>query len=192
MKIAVATNMGGLKDEISPVFGRCQNFTIIEAEDREIKDVRVVPNRYAGGVSGVGIQVAQFIVEQGANVAIAGNYGPNVTNVLNQARIEMIIASGQVEDAVKKYLYKELRPIEGPTSQPQMPYGGGMGRGRGGGRGMGGGMYGGQRPFQQPPQPFQPAQPASKDEEIQMLERQAEDLQKQLDAIKKRIEELKR
>lgn len=163
----MATNKGGLDDTISPVFGRCQTFTIIEVDGEDIKDVSILPNQYASGVSGVGIQAGQFIAQQGVKVVIAGNFGPNVSAVLSQAGIEMIVAQGKVGDVVRKYINKELKPIQ--TSQ--MPFG------------MGRGIY--------MPQPFQPVRGISKQQEIGMLEQQMKGLEKQLEQIKKRIEELK-
>lgn len=166
----MATSKGGLDDSISPIFGRCQTFTIVEVNGKEIRDAKILPNRYASGISGVGIQAGQFIVQQGAKVAIAGNFGPNVSAVLSQAGVEMIVAQGNVKDTIKKYLNKDLEPLQ--TSQ--IPFG--MGRG------MGRGMY---MPY------FQPMQGTSKQQEIDMLEQQMKGLEKQLEQIKKRIEELK-
>jgi len=170
----VATNKGGLDDAVSLVFGRCQTFTIVDVDGKEIKNATILPNQYASGVSGVGIQAGQFVVQQGAKVAIAGNFGPNVSAVLSQAGVEIIIAQGNVEDVIKKYLNKELKPMQAP----QMPFGMGIGR-----RGTGKWMYA--------PQPLQPTQRISKQQEIQMLEQQIKGLEQQLEQIKKRIEELR-
>ena len=38
MKICVATNQGGLDDTVSAVFGRCQTYTFVDVEGKEIKD----------------------------------------------------------------------------------------------------------------------------------------------------------
>jgi len=140
----VATNKGGLDDSISPIFGRCQTFTIVEVNGKEIRDAKILPNQYASGVSGVGIQAGQFIVQQGIRAVIAGNFGPNVSAVLSQAGVEMIVAQGNVDM----------------------------------GRGMGRGIY---MPY------FQPMQGTSKQQEIDMLEQQMKELEKQLEQVKKRI-----
>ena len=182
MKIIVATNRGGLEDDVSPVFGRCQTFTIIEAEGSEIKNVEVVPNQFANAVHGAGIQAGQWVVSQKAKAVIAGNFGPNVSSILQQAGIEMIVAQGKVKEVVEKYLRGELRsPSTPPSPYPYQPY---------------------QPPYQpyQPmpsypyyPPPPPPAIPSmSKEEEIKMLEEELRRIEDMLSAIKKRLEELKK
>jgi len=182
MKIIVATNKGGLEDNVSPVFGRCQTFTIIEAEGSEIKNVEVVPNQFANAVHGAGIQTAQWVVSQGAKAVIAGNFGPNVTAILQQAGVEMITAQGNVKEVVEKYLRGELRPSSTPPPSPY-PY----------------------QPYQPPYQPYQPMPPypyyppspppaapfMSKEEEIKMLEEELRRIEDMLNEIKRRLKELK-
>ncbi|MDI6916510.1 MAG: NifB/NifX family molybdenum-iron cluster-binding protein [Thermoplasmatales archaeon] len=182
MKIVVATTKGGLEDNVSPVFGRCQTFTIVDVEGKEIKNSEIVPNSYAGAMSGAGIQAGQFAVSKGANVVIAGNYGPNVSTVFSQANVEMIPAQGKVDDVIKKYLNRELKATTQATAQPQIKFG--MGQGMGGGMGMGRGMM-----YQPVPQPFMPMQ-MPKEQAKQMLKQQINGLEQQLKQMKKRLEEL--
>jgi predicted Fe-Mo cluster-binding NifX family protein len=163
MKILVATTKGGLDDTVSPVFGRCATFTIIHVTEKRIEDTKIVPNRYAGGTGGVGIQVAQLAVNEKVNVVIAGTFGPNAANVLAQAGIEMVPVSGiAVKDAVMGYLNKELAASTGVPGVtgfgPGMGWGRGRGRGRARGRGGGGGGRGMGRYYSQPPfmPPIQP------------------------------------
>jgi len=181
MKIIVATNRGGLEDDVSPVFGGCQTFTIIEAEGSEIKNVEVVPNQFANAVHGAGIQAGQWVVSQKAKAVIAVNFGPNVSSILQQAGIEMIVAQGNVKEVVEKYLRGELRsPSTPPSPYPYQPY---------------------QPPYQpyqpMPPYPYYPPPPPampsmSKEEEIKMLEEELRRIEDMLSAIKKRLEELKK
>jgi len=183
MKIIVATNRGGLEDDVSPVFGRCQTFTIIEAEGNEIKNVEVVPNQFASAVHGAGIQTGQWVVSQGAKAVIAGNFGPNVTAILQQAGVEMITAQGKVKDVVERYLRGELKSsfVPSPSMQP-MQY-----------------SY---PPFSYPP-PYPPHYPPSyypnypptqmsKEEEMKIIEEELQRIEDLLSAIKKRLEELKK
>ncbi|MCK4247318.1 MAG: NifB/NifX family molybdenum-iron cluster-binding protein, partial [Methanomicrobia archaeon] len=86
MKIAVSTMNGGLEDSVSPMFGRCRNFTFVDIEGKEIKNTTVEQNQFAGAVGGAGIQAAQFIISEGADVIIAGNFGPNASSVFSQSK----------------------------------------------------------------------------------------------------------
>ncbi|MFW5912268.1 MAG: NifB/NifX family molybdenum-iron cluster-binding protein [Candidatus Hadarchaeota archaeon] len=134
-KIVVATQQGGLEDQVSPVFGRCQTYTVVEVEEGKIKNSRVFQNEYINTMSGAGIQAAGFVTNQNAEAVISGNFGPNVTSVLNQSGVKMVPVSGMnVKEAVENYLQGELQPV----SQATIPAKRGIGRG--GGRGMGGEM----------------------------------------------------
>lgn len=130
-KIAVSSNQGGLEDQVSSVFGRCQTFTLVEAEGNQIKDSEIVQNQYANERSGAGIQAAGFIANQGVEAIIASNFGPNVTSVFNEADIKMAPASGMsVRDAVQKYLKGDIKIVTQATASAKAG-GGGMGRGMG-------------------------------------------------------------
>ena len=120
MRILVATNVGGLDDNVSMVFSRAPTFTIIDTDGKEIKNVEVVPNQFANAVHGAGVQVGQYIISLGINVAIAGNFGPNVSSILSQAGIQTIATQGRVRDVVEKLLQGEV-PSSLPSSLPLPP-----------------------------------------------------------------------
>ncbi len=202
MKVAVATQQGGLSDQVSPMVGRAPTFTLVEVEDRKIKNSSVLQNQFAQSASGAGIQAAQMLVNQGIEAIIGGNFGPNLANVFSQAGVKMYQVQGEsVENAVNKLAKGELSPAPSATAPGHA--GMGMGRGMGGGRGMGmrqsmpqGGMTPPTQPQQGPstgPQAQAPnsgASQMSKEQELQMLNRQAQALEQQLNQIKKRVEEL--
>jgi len=171
MRILVATNVGGLDDNVSMVFSRAPKFTIIEAEGNEIKSVDVIPNQFANAVHGAGIQVAQFIASQGINVVIGGNFGPNVSSILGQYGIQMISAQGRVRDVVEKFLKGELTAQ--PTGIATMP----------------------PPPPATPPTtpPAMPAMPPEQpiEERIKMLEEQIARIEDLVNEVKKAIKELK-
>ncbi|RLI91184.1 MAG: dinitrogenase iron-molybdenum cofactor [Candidatus Altiarchaeales archaeon] len=187
MRICIATNQGGLEDQVFPVFGRCPTFTFVDMEDKEIKNVEVIPNEFAGAMGGAGIQAAQLVTNKGANVVIAGNYGPNAYPILNQAGISVVSAQGNVKEVVMKHVNGELPEI----TQSTAPRFGGMGMGRGGGRGMGRGR--GRGMWSTPAQASSTTlPPQTKEQELQMLKTRVEQLEEQLNEIKKRIDELKK
>lgn len=200
-KIAVATQKGGLEDQVSSVFGRCQNFTFVETEDGEIRNSEVVANQYANATGGAGIQAAGFISKQGVDAVIAGDFGPNISSVLNQPGIKMVPATGiSVRKAVEKYLAGETQPVTEttPSSVPNSSRRGGRGGGRGMGRGMGRRAM--KRQIQQPPvrtsqqqteQTTTEKQEAEEDR-IQKLEERMKNLENHLEKISKGLEDLKR
>jgi len=151
LKVAVASQgQGGLNDMVSPMFGRCPTFTIVEIENGEIKGVNVVPNQAAYAMQGAGIAAVQALANMGVNAILAGSFGPNAFAVCSQAGIQMIqVQPGtRVEDAVQSFISGKLRPVSAPTAPmhrgigfapgpPSVGAGVGAGPGVGMGRGMG-------------------------------------------------------
>ncbi|MGC9530472.1 MAG: NifB/NifX family molybdenum-iron cluster-binding protein [Candidatus Bipolaricaulaceae bacterium] len=147
--VVVATGRGGLEDQVSPVFGRAETFTVVEVDGGEVKRATVIPNPHKDAPSGAGIQAAQLVAAKSPRAALAGNFGPNVSGVLGQAGVEQVPAAGMaVRQAVESYLAGQLPTAAGPTPGPGAGFGApgmGLGTGRGGGRGMGRGAGGGRR-----------------------------------------------
>ncbi|MBN2251775.1 MAG: NifB/NifX family molybdenum-iron cluster-binding protein [Candidatus Altiarchaeota archaeon] len=212
MKILVATGSGGLKDNVSPAFGRCASYTVVESAEGKITAVAIENNPFASAAGGAGIQAAQYAVDKKVKAVIAGNFGPNASDVLTQAGIDKIAAQGNVKDVVERYVKGALKPVSGPTaplkgglSQDGSPgqatgpgfgmgFGGGMGRGMGMGRG--GGMRGGRgmgigRSMPVIQQPIETV-PKTGDEQIALLEEQVGSLATQLVEVKRKLDELKK
>ncbi len=148
MKIAVASSgPGGLEDTVSPVFGRCPTFTIVEVTGNEITSTRVMENPAMNAPGGAGIQIANTLVREGINAVIAGNFGPNATPIFINEGVDLIpLQNISVREAVMKYLNKEITSVQAPPSAGAGPAPGmGMGMGRGMGRGMGAGRGMGRR-----------------------------------------------
>ncbi|HDH91415.1 MAG TPA: dinitrogenase iron-molybdenum cofactor [Candidatus Aenigmarchaeota archaeon] len=129
MKIAIASTGKELESNVSLVFGRAPYFLIVEVEGNEIKNYKVIENPAVNAMGGAGIQAAQLIANEGVEVVIAGNIGPNALNVLQQVGIKVVsMPNLKVKDAIEKFL-------KGEVPAPQFPTPGirpGMGRGFGG------------------------------------------------------------
>ena len=187
--IVIATQgPGGLDDLVSPVFARASTFTIVEAINGEIKNVRVEQNPAVMAPSGAGIQVAQLVAGFGANVVIAGGVGPNAHQALASLGIRIIsgISGVPVRKVLDDYFSGRLSstmpgpmpPLPSTPRQPSAPY---------------------------PPVSYPPIAPPlppqvqtpytfgfpSKDFELKMLESMKRFLEEQLKLINDRIKELK-
>jgi predicted Fe-Mo cluster-binding NifX family protein len=108
-RIAVATNgKDGLEDAVSQVFGRANTFTIIDIEDGEIGEVKIIENPAASYQHGVGPLVVKKLADSKVNVVIAPEFGPGASTLLKQHQITMIsakpdtIVKNTIEDALKK------------------------------------------------------------------------------------------
>ncbi len=130
MKVAFATEKGGMDDVVAPIFGRVRSFTIID----DAGNVEIVQNPGFEAQRGAGISAAQMLISKGVNVVVAGSFGPNVAPMLAQAGIEVRqIAGKTVRDA-----YNEVKAGGGagapPSSLNTVPPGYGWGPGCGFGR----------------------------------------------------------
>ncbi len=209
MKICVTATAGDLSAQVDPRFGRCQYFVIVDSETMAFE---AMANEAIAAPGGAGIQAAQTMVNKGVDVVISGNIGPNAFQVLSTAGVKIATgAYGTVQEATEMYKSGKLGETGASTVAAHagmgatapggglgMGMGMGGGRGGGGGQGMGRGMGRGMGPGMQQPMPSQaqapqaPITPRTKGEEIGELSNMANRLEKDLEEVKKRIEELKR
>jgi predicted Fe-Mo cluster-binding NifX family protein len=203
---------GDLNAQVDPRFGRCQYFVFVDSDTMAFE---AMPNEAIAAPGGAGIQAAQTVVNKGANMLISGNIGPNAFQVLSTAGVKIATGvNGTVKEAVEMYKNGGLSETGGSTVAAHAGMGVsagtgagfgmgiGMDGGRGGGKGRGMGMgrgvgFGMQQPMPSQPQaqaqaPQAPIAPKTKEEEIEQLSSMASRLEKGLEEVKKRIEELKR
>jgi len=104
MRIAVsADDKNGLDSVVSPHFGRCPYYILVDVEGREVKDVRAVDNPYYGNHAPG--QVPGFINDQGVNVMLTGGMGGRAIAFFEQYGIEAVTgAAGTVRRALEQYL----------------------------------------------------------------------------------------
>lgn len=140
MKIALATQQGGLEDEISQIVGRTPTFTIVTLENDTISDTEVIQNQFSGARSGAGIQAAQMLSDKGIDGIIGGNFGPNLAKVFNQSGVSMYqYQGGTVKEAIRQLIEGNLTETGGATESagrgkgPRTGSGGSAGAGRGSG-----------------------------------------------------------
>jgi predicted Fe-Mo cluster-binding NifX family protein len=200
LKVAVSATGGNLDSTVSPRFGRCPYYVIVDTEKMSFE---AIPNTSMSAPSGAGIGAAQLVAERGVEAVLTGAVGPNAKAVLSQTGIKMVTGTqGSVRQAVEAFKSGSLKPEPTVGYGQRSFYGGrgtgsGMGMGQGMGRGMGRrmgmgrgmGMY----PYQPPPQTNAQSSPApmTKEQEREALSEHIKELEKQLNEVKKRLEELK-
>jgi predicted Fe-Mo cluster-binding NifX family protein len=104
MRIAVsADNKNGLDSVVSPHFGRCPHFVLVDLEGHDVEQVREVDNPYYGNHQPG--QVPAFIHSLGANVMLAGGMGGRAIMFFQQLGVEGVTgAYGTVRQSVEHYL----------------------------------------------------------------------------------------
>ena len=195
MKVAVSSTGPDLDATVSPRFGRCPYFVIVETATMGYE---TIPNNSANNASGAGIAAAQEVANKGVSAVLTGRFGPNASQVLSQVGIKMVTgAGGTVKQAVEAFKNGGLNEAPSIPAGQSLGYGRGMGggRGAGGGRGTGRGMGRGmgiRTPYTAPQPGYEaPLAPTSPDEVKETLKRHLTDLETQLKEVKKRLEELK-
>jgi len=143
MKIAVSSSGNSLDSQIDPRFGRCAYFLIVDTDDM---DFETFDNESIALGGGAGIQAAQFVASKGAKAILTGNVGPNAVKTLGAAGVEVFVGqNGTVGEALERYKSGSLQSTSTPNVADHHGMGGSGGGGRGvggsgsGGRGMGGG-----------------------------------------------------
>ena len=105
----------GLDSVVSPHFGRCPYFILVDVEGRDVCEVNSVENPYFGDHQPG--QVPAFIHDQNANVMLAGGMGGRAIQFFQQFGIQAATgASGTVRMALERYLGGELAEAEACAS----------------------------------------------------------------------------
>jgi predicted Fe-Mo cluster-binding NifX family protein len=109
MRIAVsADDKNGLDSVVSPHFGRCPHFVLVDLDDHDVKEVREVDNPYYGHHQPG--QVPALIHSLGANVMLTGGMGGRAIMFFQQFGIEGVTgAYGTVRHSVERYLGGQLK-----------------------------------------------------------------------------------
>jgi len=109
MRIAISTDDNkGLDSVVSPHFGRCPYYVLVDLEERQVRQVSAVENPYYGQhAPGV---VPEFIHNQGADVMLTGGMGGRAIAFFQQYGIEPVTgASGTVRHTLEQYLRGALQ-----------------------------------------------------------------------------------
>jgi predicted Fe-Mo cluster-binding NifX family protein len=112
MRIAIsADDSNGLDSVVSPHFGRCPYYVLVDLDGRKVGQVRAVESPdYGQHQPG---QVPGFINSQGANVMLAGGMGRRAIGFFQQYGIQAVTgANGTVRHALEQYLGGALQGAE--------------------------------------------------------------------------------
>jgi predicted Fe-Mo cluster-binding NifX family protein len=108
-RIAVsADDSNGLDSVVSPHFGRCPYFVLVDVEGCEVHDVDVVDNPYYSRHQPG--QVPKFINERDVDVMLTGGMGRRAIGFFEQFGVHAVTgASGSVRHSLERYLGGSLQ-----------------------------------------------------------------------------------
>jgi predicted Fe-Mo cluster-binding NifX family protein len=107
IRIAIATReYKGLKDRVSRVFGKAKTFTIVDIENGEYKNVRIIDNPGATYNQGSGPIASKTIAEFKVNLVIASQLGPGASELLKSHKVDKFLTEcdSTVAEAIEKAL----------------------------------------------------------------------------------------
>ncbi len=107
IRIAFATEKGGLDDMIAQRFGRAPTITVVEVDEKtgEILKVEVHENPGYSAGSGAGVKAAQKIGDLKAKILVGPTPGPNAYAALQYLGVKVIPLIGTtVRNALEKVL----------------------------------------------------------------------------------------
>ncbi|MGC9334300.1 MAG: NifB/NifX family molybdenum-iron cluster-binding protein [Anaerolineae bacterium] len=109
MRIAVsADSKQGLDSVVSPHFGRCPHFILVDVDGTEVREVREVDNPFYGHHQPG--QVPGLIASLDASVMLTGGMGGRAITFFQQYGIEGVTgAYGTVRQSVERYLGGQLK-----------------------------------------------------------------------------------
>ncbi len=103
----------GLEAQLSPRFGRCPYFVIIDIDNMQVETLE---NMAVNAFHGAGIEAAQMLINENVQVVVTGNMGPNPFQVFRASGIKIFLGRiGKISDLFELYKRGELREILGPT-----------------------------------------------------------------------------
>ncbi|MBN1873404.1 MAG: NifB/NifX family molybdenum-iron cluster-binding protein [Anaerolineae bacterium] len=111
MRIAVSANENkGLTSVVSPHFGRCPYFILIDLDGEDITAVQTITNPYYNAHQPG--QVPGFIHGQTVDVMLTGGMGGRAVTVFEQYGIQPVTgASGTVQDTLDQFLSGALTGV---------------------------------------------------------------------------------
>jgi len=113
MKIAITSQGTSRNHHIDQRFGRTKYIAVFDTETGEYMFKSNKQN--LNTAQGAGIQTAQNIIENGAEVLITGHCGPKAFHVLHYGKVKVFTgADDTVKHALEDYRYGKLKEIATP------------------------------------------------------------------------------
>ncbi|MFW6266585.1 MAG: NifB/NifX family molybdenum-iron cluster-binding protein [Halanaerobiales bacterium] len=100
--------------ELNPRFGRTPYFAVVDLEEESLEFIK---NSAQNAASGAGVEAAQLVADQKADIMFTPNIGPKAFSGLQSLNLEIYMAKGTIEKAVKDYKNDELKKVSKPTNR---------------------------------------------------------------------------
>jgi len=92
MIVAIAANENHIKAIVDPHFGRCDWYCLYNTETRKSS---FIENPVRHNQDKAGCEAADFLIDMGIRIAIAGRFGSKVVEVFRKNNVQMVIPETQ-------------------------------------------------------------------------------------------------
>jgi len=109
MRVAIATD----NNTVSAHFGRCATYTLVDIEENQIVNRKVIenPEHQPGFLPG-------FLANLGAHCIVCGGMGPRAQNLFTRQNIQTIIGvTGEIDEVIGRLLNGSLEAGESTCDQ---------------------------------------------------------------------------
>jgi predicted Fe-Mo cluster-binding NifX family protein len=114
MKVVVSARGTAAESEVDPRFGRASYFLLFDTENGSCEPVENV--QALSAAHGAGIQAAETVCRQCAEVLITGHVGPKAFAVLSAAGLKVYRGDGRsVNEAIEAFRNGRLTEVGGAT-----------------------------------------------------------------------------
>lgn len=101
MKIAIAAEAPNIDTDVAAHAGRAPYYLIFDAGGR----LHAAPaNPVAAGGRGAGPAVVQFLAGHGVGMVVAGEFGPNFLDALNEHGMKHALETGRIADVISRLI----------------------------------------------------------------------------------------
>jgi len=110
MKIFITAQTNEANSKMDSRFGRCRFFHVY---DTETKKIQVLENPGFDAMGGAGIQTANFILDNNANILITGHLGPNANKIIKNSDVKVFMSEKEnISEIIEDYINNKLNELE--------------------------------------------------------------------------------
>lgn len=100
--------------ELNSRFGRTPFFAVVNIEEDKLE---FIDNTAQNAPSGAGVEAAQIVADQKADLMFTPNVGPRAFSGLKKLNMKIYLANGTIKEAVEAYKNDELEEVNEPTNE---------------------------------------------------------------------------
>ena len=123
MKIAISSTGKDLESDVDERFGRCSYFLIVEIENKEVKNVKVIENTAKAQSGGAGITAGEIVANEKVDAVVSANLGPRAFSVFEQLKIKVYRGQERIKSVVQNFIDGKLTEITNSTGPQHMGLG---------------------------------------------------------------------